>query len=92
MRREHFFLPERYTDPFGNVTEMAFDPRDLFVESSTDALRQRGRGSSTSISACWRRATMQDINDNVTRVAFDVAGHAGRGRRWESRRRHSSLA
>ena len=35
---KHFYLPERYTDPFGNVTTVQFDHHDLFVESSTDAL------------------------------------------------------
>ena len=37
-RRRHFYLPERYTDPFGNVTTLEYDADDLFVQSSTDAL------------------------------------------------------
>ncbi|OQW61978.1 MAG: hypothetical protein BVN28_05985 [Nitrospira sp. ST-bin4] len=34
----HFYLPERYTDPFGNLTTLKYDKRDLFVQSSTDAM------------------------------------------------------
>jgi hypothetical protein len=34
---EHFYLPERYIDPFGNVTTLQYDNKyDLFVQSSTD--------------------------------------------------------
>ena len=35
---EHFFLPEEYTDPFGNTSTLVFDKRDLFIASSTDPL------------------------------------------------------
>src|SRR5207247_10663269 len=35
---QHFYLPERYTDPFDNVTTLEYDPRDLFVASSTDPM------------------------------------------------------
>ena len=34
----HFYLPERYTDPFGAVTTLTFDPYDLFMERSEDPL------------------------------------------------------
>ena len=34
----HFYLPEEYTDPFGNKTTLQYDPRDLFIQSSKDAL------------------------------------------------------
>ena len=33
---DHFYLPERYTDPFDQVTTLAYDPLDLFVQTSTD--------------------------------------------------------
>jgi RHS repeat-associated protein len=36
---QHFYLPERYTDPFGNETTLQYDGTyDLFIQSSTDAL------------------------------------------------------
>jgi hypothetical protein len=35
---QHFYLPERYTDPFGNVSTLQYDPLDLFVQSSRDAM------------------------------------------------------
>jgi RHS repeat-associated protein len=33
----HFFLPERYADPFGNLTLLDYDARHLFVRRTTDA-------------------------------------------------------
>lgn len=70
---EHFFLPERYTDPFNQVTTLTFDPRNLFIESSTDAI-----GNSTSVEKFDYRVLapleLKDINDNVAEVIFDVLG------------------
>ena len=53
---QHFYLPERYTDPFGNVTTLEYDPRDLFIASSTTRWATRTRSQRISTSACWRRA------------------------------------
>ncbi len=70
---QHFFLPRRYTDPFGNITEVAFDARDLLIESSTDT-----RGNVTRVRDFDGRVlaprALEDANGNVTRVAFDVFG------------------
>ncbi len=71
---EHFFLPERYTDPFGNVTRIAYDTKyDLFIQSITDE-----RENTTRIARFDFRvlapAEMVDINDNHTEVFFDVLG------------------
>jgi RHS repeat-associated protein len=70
---QHFYLPERYTDPFGNVTTVEYDLRDLFVRSSTDAL-----GNTTRVTHFDFRVLapgeMRDINDNVSEVFFDVLG------------------
>ena len=38
MPRHISYLPERYTDPFGNTTTVEYDEFDLFVQSSTDPL------------------------------------------------------
>jgi RHS repeat-associated protein len=69
----HFFLPERYTDPFGNTTTLEYDPRDLFVRSSLDAL-----GNMTQVAQFDFRVLapreMQDINGNLSEVFFDALG------------------
>ncbi|MGH6885878.1 MAG: hypothetical protein ACREGK_07380, partial [Geminicoccales bacterium] len=70
---DHFFLPERYTDPFGNVTILEYDERDLFIQSSTDPI-----GNTVAVTGFDYRVlaprAMRDINDNHSEVAFDVLG------------------
>jgi RHS repeat-associated protein len=70
---EHFFLPERYTDPFNQTTTLSFDPLDLFIESSTDPI-----GNSSSVENFDYRVLapreLKDINGNVTEMVFDVLG------------------
>ena len=70
---EHFYLPERYTDSFGNTTALEHDAHDLFVKSSTDAL-----GNTTTVTHFDYRVLapreMRDINDNLSEVYFDVLG------------------
>lgn len=69
----HFFLPERYTDPFGAITTLTYDPHDLFVQSSVDHL-----GNQTRIVGFDYRllapTEIVDINDNHTEIAFDTLG------------------
>jgi RHS repeat-associated protein len=69
----HFFLPERYLNPFGYETVLAYDADDLFVTSSTDPL-----GNATSVVRFDHRVLaprrLKDPNDNVTAAAFDVLG------------------
>ena len=71
--RQHFFLPERYTDPFGNVTTLDYGPGDLFIRASTDPL-----GNTTEVTAFDFRVLaarrMQDINGNHSEVLFDILG------------------
>lgn len=71
---DHFYLPEKYTDPFGNVTTLAYDGKyDLFIQSSTDAL-----GNTNSVRQFDYRVLapceMLDINGNHTEVYFDILG------------------
>ncbi|MEA2235092.1 MAG: hypothetical protein QOD83_4908 [Solirubrobacteraceae bacterium] len=70
---QHFYLPERYTDPFDKVTTLEYDPRDLFVKSSTDPL-----GNSNTVTQFDFRVLapcqMRDINDNLSEVFFDALG------------------
>jgi RHS repeat-associated protein len=70
---QHFYLPERYTDPFGNVTTLEYDPLDLFVASSTDAVGNTNRVTRFDFRVL-APCEMQDINDNLSEVYFDVLG------------------
>ncbi|MBY7110689.1 toxin [Bacillus sp. 17RED48] len=70
---KHFYLPESYTDPFRNLTITTYDPYDLFIQSSTDAL-----GSRTEVTKFDFRVLapcqMKDVNDNLSEVRFDILG------------------
>jgi RHS repeat-associated protein len=71
---QHFYLPERYEDPFGNLTTLTFDGEyDLFIQSSTDSL-----GNTVSIEDFDYRVLvprkMKDANDNYSAVVFDTLG------------------
>lgn len=71
---QHFYLPERYTDPFGNLTTLEYDGSyDLYIRSSHDPM-----GNETAIEAFDYRvlapSRMRDINDNQTEVVFDTLG------------------
>jgi len=71
---EHFYLPERFTDPFDVVTTLEYDGSyDLFLLSSTDAL-----GNTVTVEQFDYRvlaaSEMRDPNDNYSAVAFDILG------------------
>lgn len=70
---QHFYLPERYTDPFGNITTLKYDLRDLYVESSTDMLGNTTRITEFDFRVMAPRE-MQDINHNLSEVYFDALG------------------
>ncbi|MEZ4773644.1 MAG: SpvB/TcaC N-terminal domain-containing protein [Bacteroidia bacterium] len=69
----HFYLPERYTDPFGAVTTLAYDPLDLYIKSSLDPL-----GNKVEVPAFDFRVLapleMKDPNGNRSEVEYDVLG------------------
>jgi RHS repeat-associated protein len=68
--RAHFYLPQSYTDPFGNRTTIAYK-YDLLVQSSTDA-----RQNKVSIVAFDFRVLaprqLCDVSGNLTEVKFDI--------------------
>jgi len=70
---QHFYLPESYTDPFGNTTRLNYDEQDLYVVSSTDP-----RGNTFSVTQFDFRvlapSELKDPNDNYSAVAFDALG------------------
>ncbi|MBZ5505155.1 MAG: toxin [Acidobacteriia bacterium] len=70
----HFYLPECYTDAFGNRTMVSFDQSyHLFLKSSIDA-----RGNITSVEQFDFRVLsprrLKDMNSNLSEVAFDLLG------------------
>ena len=73
---DHFYLPERYTDPFGNETTLSYDGKyDLFIQSSTDALGNQTRIFADQFDYRVLAPTeVEDINGNRTEVFFDVLG------------------
>ncbi|MEO6545002.1 MAG: RHS repeat-associated core domain-containing protein, partial [Nitrospiraceae bacterium] len=70
---QHFYLPEQYTDSFGNSITLEYDPLDLYVRSSSDAV-----GNTVSITRFDYRVLasleMVDPNGNHTEVYFDTLG------------------
>ncbi|MDX2423233.1 MAG: SpvB/TcaC N-terminal domain-containing protein, partial [Amphritea sp.] len=69
----HFFLPERYTDAFDQTTTLKFDPRDLYIQSSTDAIGNTVSVEKFDFRVLAPRET-KDINDNLSEVIFDILG------------------
>jgi YD repeat-containing protein len=69
----HFYLPERYTDPFSQTTTVRYDAHDLIIRSSTDPV-----GNTVTVTDFDYRVLapreMEDINGNLSEVAFDVLG------------------
>lgn len=71
---QRFFLPDRYTDPFNNITKLAYDkPYVLFVESSTDMPGNIIRIAQFDYRVLAPRE-MIDINGNHTEAVFDILG------------------
>lgn len=70
----HFYLPERYADPFGNVTTLEYDGKyDLFIKSSTDAMGNKTEVVEFDFRVLAPRQ-LKDINDNLSEVVFDTLG------------------
>jgi RHS repeat-associated protein len=68
-----FFLPARYTDSFGNEARIAFDARDLFVQSTTDTLGNQVRMTGFDYRVLAPRE-MIDASGNYAALAFDLLG------------------
>ena len=70
----HFFLSTQYTDPFGKITSVEYDPNYfLFVKKTTDALQNETQVDTFNYRTLSPLA-MQDINDNLAAVRFDELG------------------
>jgi len=71
--RQHFFLPRRYRDPFGQDAFVDFDANDLLMVESRDALGNRVTVESNDYRVLQPRL-VSDPNRNQTEVAFDTMG------------------
>lgn len=71
---QHFYLPERYTDPFGNTTGLEYDGNyDLYIKSSTDPMGNRTEVTQFDFRVLAPKQ-FKDINANLSEVAFDILG------------------
>ena len=70
---QHFFLPRRFEDPFGNATSVDYDnPHDLLVLRTTDAV-----GNTAAADYDYRvlaPSLLTDPNGNRAAVSFDALG------------------
>ena len=68
-----FYLPDRYTDAFGNPTRLRYGPDFLYLLEAQDAL-----GNTTGVQRFDHRvlapARLRDASQNCTEVAFDILG------------------
>jgi len=71
--RQHFFLPRRYRDPFGQNAFVDFDAHDLLMLETRDALNNRVTVNANDYRVLQPRL-VSDPNRNRTEVAFDMLG------------------
>lgn len=71
---DHFYLPERFTDPFGNVTAASYDGKyDLYIQSVVDAVNNRVGVEKFDFRALAPRV-VKDANDNLAEACYDALG------------------
>jgi RHS repeat-associated protein len=71
--RQHFFLPHRYRDPFGQETTVTYDRHALLVQETRDELDNRMTVQANDYRVLQPRL-ISDPNDNRSAVAFDALG------------------
>jgi RHS repeat-associated protein len=73
VARQHFFVPRRYRDPFGQDTIVNFDSADFLLVGTRDAL-----GNTVTVDTndyrVLQASLITDPNGNQTAVAFDLLG------------------
>lgn len=69
---EHFFLPMRFQDPFGNVTALVYDDYDLLLIETYDPLENMVHSENDYRILSPR--LISDSNENRSEVAFDTLG------------------
>ncbi|WP_217646262.1 SpvB/TcaC N-terminal domain-containing protein [Halomonas korlensis] len=71
--RQHFFLPRRFRDPFGQDAFVDFDSNDLLMVETRDVLDNRVTVDANDYRFLQPRL-VSDPNRNQTEVAFDTLG------------------
>jgi RHS repeat-associated protein len=83
--QHHFFLPNRFVDPFGNISTVGYDSHDLRPVLTRDSVGNVTRAKNDYRVLAPRLVT--DPNGNRGEVAFDslgmVAGTAVKGKKGE---------
>jgi hypothetical protein len=70
----HFYLSTRYTDPFGNLTQVNYDSNYfLFIQQVIDALNNTVQADQFNYRVL-QPYVMKDANDNLSAVRFDELG------------------
>jgi RHS repeat-associated protein len=70
--RQHFFLPRKVVDPFGHGTTVEYDPHDLLLARTVDALANTV--SAVNDYRVLQPALVTDPNRNRNASAFDALG------------------
>ena len=68
-----FFLPSRFTDPFGKITKVEYGPYRLFAEKITDPMLNTVSVKQFSYRTL-QPLRMEDANGNITAIRFDELG------------------
>ncbi|MGB2220722.1 SpvB/TcaC N-terminal domain-containing protein [Neptunomonas sp.] len=78
---DHFYLPEAYTDAFGHTTTLQYDPRDIYIQTSSAPAVETVHGSVINTTRVIRfnyrmlaPEITEDINANRSAVVFDTLG------------------
>jgi RHS repeat-associated protein len=71
--RQHFFLPRRYRDQFGQDSSVDFDANDLLAVENRDAAGNGLKVQATDYRVLKPRL-VDDQNDNQSEFAFDLVG------------------
>ncbi len=70
---QHFFLPRRFEDPFGNSSSVDYDtPHNLLVVRTVDAVANTVAAANDY--RVFQPALLTDPNGNRAAVSFDVLG------------------
>lgn len=72
MARQHYFVPQRFQDPFGQITTVGYDTHQLLVERTTDALGNLVQAQNDY--RVLQPALLTDPNGNRSQVAVDSLG------------------
>jgi RHS repeat-associated protein len=70
--RQHFFLPKRFRDPFGEEATVGYDAYDLLVTETIDALGNHAQAVNDY--RVLQPRLMTDPNGNRSEVVFDILG------------------